>query len=305
MPQPSPPNQQPDARAEVILGIDTHKDVHAAVVISLLGVVLGRRCFSTTASGYQSLLDWARGFGALRRAGVECTGSYGKALTRYLRAATGDIAVIEVNKPDRATRRRRGKTDTIDAEAAARAVLSGQASATAKTSDGNVEMLRLFKLAKSSAIKSRTQTINQLKSVLIGADPGLRDEFAALSTNALVRRCASLTVPATTELDGATRYTLRLLAQRVQALSAEITELEDKLATPSTAMCPNCCSRSGSAQTAPPSCSSPPVTTPIGWPTRPPSPRCAAPARSRPHRARPAGGGSTAAATATPTQRST
>ena len=102
MPQPSPPDR-PDAAEEVILGIDTHKDVHAAVVISLLGVVLGRRCFSTTASGYESLLDWARGFGALRRAGVECTGSYGKALTRYLRAATGDIAVIEVNKPDRAT----------------------------------------------------------------------------------------------------------------------------------------------------------------------------------------------------------
>src|SRR5690349_5763317 len=170
MPQPSPPDR-PDAGAEVILGIDTHKDVHAAVVISLLGVVLGRRCFPTTASGYETLLDWARGFGALRRAGVECTGSYGKALTRYLRAATGDITVIEVNKPDRAARRRRGKTDTVDAEAAARAVLSGQASATAKTSDGNVEMLRLFKLAKSSAIKSRTQTINQLKSVLIGADP--------------------------------------------------------------------------------------------------------------------------------------
>src|SRR5690348_17587574 len=100
MPQPSPPDR-PDAGEEVILGIATHKDVHAAVVISLLGVVLGRRCFSTTASGYESLLDWARGFGALRRAGVECTGSYGKALTRYLRAATGDIAVIEVNKPDR------------------------------------------------------------------------------------------------------------------------------------------------------------------------------------------------------------
>jgi transposase len=100
----------------VILGIDTHKDVHAAVVISLLGVVLGRRSFPTTAGGYKSLLGWARGFGALRRAGVECTGSYGKALARHLRA-TGGIAVIEVSKPDRAIRRRRGKTDTIDAEA--------------------------------------------------------------------------------------------------------------------------------------------------------------------------------------------
>lgn len=228
MPQPNLPDQT-NAGEEVILGIDTHKDVHAAVVISLLGVVLGRRSFPTTAGGYESLLGWARGFGALRRAGVECTGSYGKALARHLRA-TGGIAVIEVNKPDRATRRRRGKTDTIDAEAAARAVLSGQATATAKSSDGDVEMLRLFKLAKSSAIKSRTQTINQLKSVLIGADPELRDELAALSTKALVRHCAALTVPATTDLAGATLYTLRLLAQRIQALSAEIAELDGKLA---------------------------------------------------------------------------
>jgi transposase len=154
------------------------------------------------AAGYENLLGWARGFGDLRRAGVECTGSYGKALTRYLRDA-GGVGVIEVNKPDRATRRRRGKTDTIDAEAAARAVLSGQATATAKSSDGNVEMLRLFKLAKSSAIKSRTQT----------------------------RRSASSTASSH---------------------------------APSTSTPPNCCSRSGSYQTARPSCSSPPATTPTG-----------------------------------------
>lgn len=227
IPQPSKPNRT-DSGEEVILGVDTHKDMHAAVVISLLGVVLGRRCFPTTASGYESLLDWARGFGDPRRAGVECTGSYGKALTRYLRAE--GVAVIEVNKPDRATRRRRGKTDTIDAEAAARAVLSGQATATAKSGNGQVEMLRLFKLAKSSAIKSRTQTINQLKSVVVGADPELRDELAGLSTKALVCHCARLTISAMTELDGATRYTLRLLAQRIQTLSAEISELDDKLA---------------------------------------------------------------------------
>jgi transposase len=227
MPQPSQTDQT-DAGEEVILGVDTHKDMHAAVVISLLGVVLGRRSFPTTAGGYESLLGWARGFGAPHRARVECTGSYGKALTRYLRAR--GVVVIEVNKPDRAVRRRRGKTDTIDAEAAARAVLSGQATATAKSSDGQVEMLRLFKLAKSSAIKSRTQTINQLKSVVVGADPALRDELAGLSTKALVRHCARLTIPTMTDLDGATRYTLRLLAQRIQALSAEIGELDGKLA---------------------------------------------------------------------------
>jgi transposase len=216
----------------VILGVDTHKDVHAAVVISVLGVALGSRCFPTTLTGYRELLAWAQGFGLLRRAGVECTGSYGKALARHLRGA--DVTVIEVNKPDRATRRRRGKTDTVDAEAAARAVLSGRAGATAKTSDGAVEMLRLFKLAKASAIKSRTQAINQLKDVVVCADPELRDGVAGLTTKALVRHCANLALPAptdlaVTDLAGATLYTLRLLAQRIQQLSAEITHLNEKL----------------------------------------------------------------------------
>lgn len=79
--------------------------------------------------------------------------------------------VLEVNQPDKATRRRRGKTDAI----AAQAVLSGRATATAKTGDGPVEMLRMFKLAKASAIRSRTQAVNQLKAVLVAAEPALRE----------------------------------------------------------------------------------------------------------------------------------
>lgn len=98
----------------------------------------------------------------MRRAGVECTGSYGATLTRRLQAE--GIEVTEVNQPDKAARRRHGKGDAIDAEAAARAVLSGRATAAAKTSDGPVEMQRLFKLAKGPAIKSRTQAINQLRA---------------------------------------------------------------------------------------------------------------------------------------------
>lgn len=98
---------------------------------------------------------------------MECTGSYGAALARHLAAA--QVEVLEVNQPDKATRRRRGKNDAIDAEAAARAVLTGRATALAKTGDGPVEMLRMFKLAKASASKSRSQAINQLKAVLVSA----------------------------------------------------------------------------------------------------------------------------------------
>jgi transposase len=125
---------------EIVLGVDTHKDVHVAAVLTALGVLLESKKFPATAVGYQALLAWVGTFGVLRRAGVECTGSYGVALARSLRAV--GVEVIEVNQPDKATRRRRDKTDTLDAEAAARAVLNGRASATAKAGDGPVEMLR-------------------------------------------------------------------------------------------------------------------------------------------------------------------
>jgi transposase len=226
MPQATEPSQA-HTDGEVILGVDTHKDLHVAAVISMLGVLLGTARFPTTAAGYRQLLSWARGFGTSRRAGVECTGSYGSGLTRHLR--TAGVEVIEVNQPDKATRRRRGQTDALDAEAAARAVLSGRATATAKAGDGPVAMMRMFKLAKASAIKSRTQAINQLKDVVVCADPELRDGLADMTTKTLVRHCATLALPATTDLDGATLYTLRLLAQRIQQLSAEITQLNEKL----------------------------------------------------------------------------
>jgi transposase len=190
LPTSSPDIASPQVVEEVVLGVDTHKDVHVAAVISRLGVLLGTRSFPTTASGYRQLLDWARGLGVVRRAGVECTGSYGAALARHLSA--NHIEVIEVNQPDKASRRRRGKTDTIDAQAAAHAVLSGRASATAKAGDGPVEMLRIFKLAKASAIKSRTQAINQLKAVLVSADPQLRESLSGLKNPTLIRRCAQL-----------------------------------------------------------------------------------------------------------------
>lgn len=131
---PAAPDQTDTDPKEIILGVDTPKDSHAAV-ISTIGGLLGSAPFSTTADGYRQLLSWARQHRVLQRAGVEGTGSYGAALTRYLHAK--GIRVVEVNRPDRGTRRRRGKTDAVDAEAAARAVLAGQATATAKTGDGD------------------------------------------------------------------------------------------------------------------------------------------------------------------------
>lgn len=234
---------QPTSVHDVVLGVDTHKDIHVAAVLTTLGAVLDSETFPTTAVGYRRLLAWARRFGTVQQAGVECTGSYGKALTRYLRAE--GVKVTEVNSPDKATRRRRGKNDTIDAEAAARSVLSGRATATPKAGDGPVEMARMFKLAKASAIKSRTQAINQLKSILVSADPELREQLAGSSYKTLVRRCAALAAAAPTTATAAAVYTLRLLAQRIQSLSTEIRDLEKQLTAVITAHAPALLERHG------------------------------------------------------------
>jgi transposase len=196
----------------------------------------------------------------LHRAGVEGTGSYGAALTRYLRRH--DITVVEVNRPDRAARRRHGKTDAVDATAAAHAVLSGRANGTAKTGDGPVEMLRMFRLARTSAVKARTQAINQLKAVIVGANPALRETLSGLSNAALIRHCASLPEAAPTDLATATRYTVRRLAVRIQALTGEDSQLQNTSPPCSPLTRPNCCSATASDPTAPPRCSSPPATTP-------------------------------------------
>ena len=98
----------------VIVGVDTHRDEHVAVAIDCLGARLGRRRLPTAPRGYESLHCWASGLGEVVAFGIEGTGSYGAGLTRYL-AGVGQT-VIEVNRPDRSTRRRVGKSDPVDAE---------------------------------------------------------------------------------------------------------------------------------------------------------------------------------------------
>ncbi|MEU7641304.1 transposase [Streptomyces sp. NPDC039016] len=168
------------------------------------------------------------------RAGVEGTGSFGAALSRFLLAQ--GVEVFDVNRPDRTDRRRRGKSDPLDAENAARAVLSGRARARAKSGDGPVQIARMYKLTKGSAVKARTQAINQLKAVLITADPGLRDELARLNNADLFRTCARLADDSKNDEDDtetvlqATRITLSLLARRIGQLTEQIRDLDNRLA---------------------------------------------------------------------------
>lgn len=149
---------------------------------------------------------------------------------------TQGVEVFDVNRPDRTDRRRRGKSEPLDAQNAARAVLSGRVRAQAKSGDGPVQIARLYKLAKGSAVKARTQAINKLKAVLVGAGANLREELARLNNSELFRTCARLADDSKDDGDGeeavlrATRVTLCLLARRIGRLTEQIQDLESRLA---------------------------------------------------------------------------
>nr|WP_248003424.1 IS110 family transposase [Streptomyces sp. RLB1-33] len=106
---PAPHTRRRRLAGEVVLGVDTHRDAHVAAVLSLVGAVIGTEVFPATVAGYRELLAWARGLGTVRGAGVEGTGSFGAALSRYL--LTEGVEVFDVNRPDRTDRRVRGKSD--------------------------------------------------------------------------------------------------------------------------------------------------------------------------------------------------
>ncbi|MFJ2008734.1 IS110 family RNA-guided transposase [Streptomyces chartreusis] len=207
-------------QTEIVFGVDTHKDCHVVVVLSMLGALLGSRSFATTAAGHRNLLAWVETLGRVNRAGVDGTGSYGAGLARSLRAA--GVQVVEVNRPNRAMRRRRGKSDTVDAEAAARAVLGGEATVVPKRGDGPVEAVRVLKIAKDSAVKARVQAINQLRAVLVNAEPAMREPLEKLALPQLVAHCAALHHDGPDPAEAAVADTLGRLSRRIQFLEAEI-----------------------------------------------------------------------------------
>ncbi len=208
-------------RTDVVVGVDTHKDEHMAVALDGIGGQLGAHAFPATRDGYTDLLAWAREQGQIVAFGVEGTGSYGSGLARYLRRR--GVRVYEVSRPPRrGERRAAGKSDLVDAEHAAREVLSGAATAVPKAADGSVEVLRLIKVVRDTAVKSRTQAIITLKSVLVTASDELRANLEGLSDFRLITACAELPGGPPSAPESAAHYVLRSLALRWLALHEEI-----------------------------------------------------------------------------------
>jgi transposase len=219
-----------DQRAGVVAGVDAHTDEHHVAVVDAQGRLLSAAAFPTSAEGYRRLISWLRRHGAIDRVGVESTGAYAAGLVREL-VADG-IRVVEVNQPHPHARQRLGKSDPIDAELAARAALSGTATAVPKQTSGIVEAIRQLAVARAGALKARTAALQQLDDLVITAPEQLRAELRHGRTlKARAALCLRLRPDSERiqEPAQAAKLALRSLARRIRQLEREIRELDQQL----------------------------------------------------------------------------
>lgn len=210
-------------------GVDTHSNTHHAAAIDEVGRLLATSEFPANLAGYEQLLEWLESFGVLTRIGIEGTGCYGAGLTRFLRRH--GVAVVEVNRPDRRSRRVRGKSDPLDAESAARRALAGEDRITPKDTTTIVEAIRVLRIARTGAVKSRTAAYNQLKDLIITAPDSLRESLRGKTLQRVATECARLRPELARLADPtqATKLALRTIALRVADLNAEINTLDVQL----------------------------------------------------------------------------
>lgn len=217
-------------QVQVIGGLDTHADTHTVAAIDTLGRYLGCTVVPATAAGSGQALAWLSGHGQLSCVGIEGTGSYGAGIARYLAAA--QVPVLEVNRPNRQARRARGKSDPVDAQEAARAVLAGTATATPKAGTGPVESLRALRVAKRGATKALVAARNSLRQLVFTAPDALRADLVHLHGNTLVHVCARLR-PNRAQLGDPTqgmKISLQRIARRAVMLIEEVNAIKADLA---------------------------------------------------------------------------
>ena len=233
-----------EARRTITGGVDTHLEFHVAAALDPVGALLGTKSFGANASGYADLLDWLSDYGDVTKVGVEGTGSYGAGLARFL--SRHDIAVIEVNRPDRGEQRRSGKSDPLDAIAAARAALSGKAKAISKGKDGHVEAIRVLLVAKRSARQARAKAIIQMRNLGITAPDELNRRLKGLTVIGLVAEGTRLRPKRSSDVvAAATKSALSSLAHRIVGLDDELGELNKQITSHVAAVAPELLARFG------------------------------------------------------------
>lgn len=222
----------------VIGGVDTHKDIHVAAIVNDSNQVLSSEYFPTTRHGYKEMLKWMSSFGRVSRVGIECSGTYGLGLLRYMQSS--GIDVLEVTAPDKVDRRKRGKDDTMDAENAAHAAYSKLRTVTPKTRDGMVESLRILKGCRKTAMAARTVALQMIRTSIVSAPDEIRDTLRHLTRMTLIRTLASTRPDLTAykNISSAYRIVFKSLARRYLELHDEIADLDKMISSIVDALAP-------------------------------------------------------------------
>lgn len=209
-------------------GVDTHGEIHVAAVLDTMTTeLLAVESFPADSAGYARLHDWMRSFGLIDGVGVESTGAWGAGLARHLRGV--DVGVIEVDRPDRKTRRFQGKSDPIDAEAAARAVISGRAAGIPKSADGPAEAIRALEIVCHGATRDRTRAINQFKALVVTAPADLRERLNTESFRRQLELARRFRNDYDDVVETQLRFALKTLAAKIAFLDEQIADLETRM----------------------------------------------------------------------------
>lgn len=212
---------------DYVIGVDTHKDSHSAAVLNATGGVITALEVTASGAGYRRLLALANRQAVGRRAwAVEGTGSYGSGLAVFLEGH-GE-RVLEVERPRR-PRQKSGKSDQLDAIAAAREALAAEKLAMPRLR-GAREAIRILLTTREGALKARTQALSQLHALVVSAPEVLRCRLRRLGTAALVTRCSQLRRQPQQCIElQVTIQALRSVARRAEALGVEAAECEKEL----------------------------------------------------------------------------
>lgn len=224
------PRDQSLPQCRIVAGVDTHKDLHVAAVVDQHDQFLASECFASTRQGYKKMLAWMRSFGELDRVGIECTGTYGAGLLRYLQHA--GVTVLEVTAPDKTDRRKRGKDDILDAKNAAHAAFSGTRTVTPKSRNGMVESLRVLKSCRKTAVSARRVALQLIQNMIVSAPDALREMLRSMTRMQLIRTLAAWRPDLSDcrNVTSAYRIALKSLGRRYLELHDEIADLDVMIA---------------------------------------------------------------------------
>jgi transposase len=227
------------AEAGVFIGVDAHKEVHAAVAVDAQGRELDHWRGANSIEGWLSVLGWAQQFGPLRLWGIEGAGSFGRNLAQYLVTAGERVAEINARwtAAERRHSRQREKTDRLDARAVARILLREAERLPWLQPEDHTALLALLTRERDTAHGEATRVRNQLHALLLQLDPQYKRQIRSLTSRRGLAAAEHYATPHQSPWALALTSRVHTLARRLRGLMEDALDLQRQLEALATVYC--------------------------------------------------------------------